>query len=103
MHRDAVSPNGHMLLSFFAGGMVGAMAALLLAPQSTGRVRGRIVEQIRDGLRRGQQERARGRGKKGRNGRAETDEPSLDRPKTRQRPESAGGTSPIGATGPEVT
>jgi len=53
MHRDVAVPSGNVLIAFFAGGLMGAMAALLLAPQSGGGTRSRIVEQIRDGLRRG--------------------------------------------------
>jgi hypothetical protein len=66
MHRDVAVPSGNVLIAFFAGGLLGVMSALLLAPQTGGRTRSRIVEQIRDGLRSGKKERARGRLRRGR-------------------------------------
>jgi gas vesicle protein len=48
-----------VLLAFLAGGLTGAATALLLAPRSGEMTRGLITEEIREGLRRGRDARAR--------------------------------------------
>jgi gas vesicle protein len=59
VNDDVGFSKSSILVSFLAGGLTGAAVALLLAPQSGQRARGRINQRIQDGLDRGRKAKAR--------------------------------------------
>jgi gas vesicle protein len=59
MNRNLDLSKHSALLTFVAGGLAGVAAALLFAPQSGARSRGTLRRQLREGMERGREARAR--------------------------------------------
>jgi gas vesicle protein len=62
--NDEPRPNPNTLMAFLAGGLLGAVAALLMAPQDGESSRAQIAKQIRAGFRREKADRVRLRAKR---------------------------------------